>query len=646
MCKAYRLGLLLALSTLLGAAGAAALSPPLPDVPIDTSGPRSLGTPVLAFDSAGGFTAVWSRGGAFTFHNEVWAQRFDRDGNPFSLPAQLDSPGGVRLDETVINLASDRVLALWVNDEFILSAGGSADKAAGGSGTVSARYLGADGQPSGAEFQLAGADFAQDLRAAPLPSGGFVASWVEYSPIQRAVLRFFNDDAQATSPEIELVASDCGLFNGGLGGTANGGAVAFWGTCAGFSGRRFGPNGASPDPVFSFNRPDSLAVRGDGSFVAIRTAQSPLTLPQASELDVYAQLYDDSGQPIGSEFLVEGGAGNQIAGSVAVGRDGGFVIVWSNDSPIDDQWIDSDIFARLYDAAGNAVGPASLINLGTQGDQVSPRVAASAQGDWGVSWRNDVPTDQRSYVRLFADGDPSCPATTLDLCLNGGRFLVAVDWREQGSGQAGKGRAVPLTGDTGAFWFFGPNNLELVVKVLDGRPVNGHFWVFYGALSDVEYTLRVTDRVTGETKSYRNPPGTMASRADTQAFAASGASAAASRLLASATSKAGSETLSLNADRFDVEVEWVNGATAGKGTAVPLTSDTGYFWFFADTNIELIVKVLDGRPVNGKFWVFYGALSDVEYTITVTDKVTGARQTYHNQRGTMASQADTDAFDG
>ena len=68
----------------------------------------------------------------------------------------------------------------------------------------------------------------------------------------------------------------------------------------------------------------------------------------------------------------------------------------------------------------------------------------------------------------------------------------------------GKGQAVPLTGDTGLFWFFGNSNLELIVKVLDGRPVNGHFWVFYGGLSDVEYRITVTD--TTDRASRRSTP--------------------------------------------------------------------------------------------------------------------------------------------
>ena len=77
---------------------------------------------------------------------------------------------------------------------------------------------------------------------------------------------------------------------------------------------------------------------------------------------------------------------------------------------------------------------------------------------------------------------------------------------------------MPLTGDTGWFWFFGPTNVEVILKVLDGTPVNGKHWVFYGALSNVEYTLRVTDTTTGAVRTYTNPSGNLASVADIGAF--------------------------------------------------------------------------------------------------------------------------------
>jgi len=80
--------------------------------------------------------------------------------------------------------------------------------------------------------------------------------------------------------------------------------------------------------------------------------------------------------------------------------------------------------------------------------------------------------------------------------------------------------------DAGAFGFFADANLELVVKVLDGRWLSGHWWVFAGALSDVAYTLTVTDTSSGAARSYDDPLGQLASFADVDAFAEGSGTAA------------------------------------------------------------------------------------------------------------------------
>ena len=63
------------------------------------------------------------------------------------------------------------------------------------------------------------------------------------------------------------------------------------------------------------------------------------------------------------------------------------------------------------------------------------------------------------------------------------------------------------------------------MKVLDGRPVNGHFWLFYGSLTNVAFEITVRDRQTGVERTYENPLRNFASRGDTTAFPA-GAGAA------------------------------------------------------------------------------------------------------------------------
>ncbi len=97
---------------------------------------------------------------------------------------------------------------------------------------------------------------------------------------------------------------------------------------------------------------------------------------------------------------------------------------------------------------------------------------------------------------------------------------IDVTWRDF-EGQTGVGQATALTSETGYFWFFNDSNVEIVVKLLDGRDINGHYWVFLASLTNVSFDLVVTDRVSGATKSYSNSEGAFASLGDTTAFPAS-----------------------------------------------------------------------------------------------------------------------------
>jgi hypothetical protein len=101
----------------------------------------------------------------------------------------------------------------------------------------------------------------------------------------------------------------------------------------------------------------------------------------------------------------------------------------------------------------------------------------------------------------------------------------------------------------------------------------------------------------------------------------------------------------LSSSRFLVTADWQSTTASGQGTAVQLTSDTGYFWFFSSSNLEMVVKSLDGCGVNGKKWVFAGGLTNVDVTLTVTDLQTGVMKTYLNPQGTaFLPIQDTDAF--
>lgn len=113
----------------------------------------------------------------------------------------------------------------------------------------------------------------------------------------------------------------------------------------------------------------------------------------------------------------------------------------------------------------------------------------------------------------------TCSPTPHALCLANGRFRAEATWQQvSGGGQAFSGPPLPST--SGLFWFFSPSNLEMLVKVLDGCGVNGHFWVFAAATTNLGTTLTVTDTTNAAQRQYSNPTGRAApTLADTSAFA-------------------------------------------------------------------------------------------------------------------------------
>ena len=72
---------------------------------------------------------------------------------------------------------------------------------------------------------------------------------------------------------------------------------------------------------------------------------------------------------------------------------------------------------------------------------------------------------------------------------------------------------------SGLLWFFDRNNWEMLVKVVNGCGFNDRFWVFSAATTNVEYTLRVVDTLSGDVQTYFNPLGTSGPAiTDTGAF--------------------------------------------------------------------------------------------------------------------------------
>jgi hypothetical protein len=664
VCSTALLGVALILSLAGPARAASSWHPQGGELPVSQQNQGDQFHPAVAADGAGNVFVAWMD----SQQPGVKGRVYDASGLPVTNEFQIS--GDADPD------ALPHVATLGIGDFVVVWTGAS-------NRGIRFRRYNAVGQPLSDTIHVYDEplelSFAPDVAADP--AGGFILTWaaVPSLPMFRVLAQRFDADGVPRSgaflvgPEgsgrkdLPRVAVD----------PATGNFVVVWideretGNPDVWA-RRFAGAGQALEPEFLVNLDKSGEALGavpvfhPGGFSVVWSNFN------FSTLAIVAQRFNVAGARVGPAVLL-GAEQNFFAPSapaVAVAPGGGLLVLWAG---VDQIGPDAAVRARLFDGLWQPAGEIFQVNTYVQWSQTEPAVAVDGHGNLTAVWSSgEEPTDPPSGPYQGQDGSgfgvygqrfslSGCAADGDSLCLNNGRFAVRAAWKNPYTGETGTAHSHPLTGDTGAFWFFDAANLELMIKVLDGAGVNGHIWVFYGSLSNVEYTIAVTDTATGAVKTYHNDPFQFASRADVEAFPSTPPTAAAAvpaasiafaapplspSLVAAAGCTGSDQSLCLNQGRFQVRVDFVDPRTGGtgQGRAVPLTDDTGTVWFFDPANLELMIKVLDARGVNGHFWVFYGALSDVEYTITVTDTATGAARTYHNAAHHLASGSDVTAF--
>jgi hypothetical protein len=564
---------------------------------------QPLSNPRVAMTPQGEFVVVWANPG------NVFLKRFDRLGRPLGngVITQQLSPGTPQYPDVAIDPAGN-VAVVWSiskldGDVIYLQRFNAANQAISLPEPVNQNFTNQRNYP----------------RVTSGPGGSLLVSWndLRTGGLTDVYARRYDGPAGAWAPEFRVNESSPGLQDAGV-------PVLY-------------PDGSGA-VVYSDLTAGKILVRRVGAAGAPAGDSIPLT------------------------SLVSG-----FSSDVAVAEDGTALLVWVTE-------LDFFAHARFFDSSWNPLGADFLVSSVQTDSQLDPSVAAGGAG-FSVAWTSDgrgvfFPVPVPPQFLNGRDGDqlgvfaqrfqnPTCAGGSEVLCLQGGQFQARVSWRNPYTGETGTGKTLPLTDDTGAFWFFSPDNLELMVKVLDGSVINAHLWVFYGSLSNVEYTLTITHLLTGEVKTYHNAPLQLASRSDVQAFTPTLSLASRTEAEPAAPpaliSKAGvpdgdcvasPTVLCLERKMYQVEVAFTDprDGNHGQGRAIALTDDTGAFWFFGPENLELMVKVLDGHGINGHQWVFFGGLSDVEYTLTVTERATGKKKTYHNARHQQAAVMDLQAF--
>jgi len=146
----------------------------------------------------------------------------------------------------------------------------------------------------------------------------------------------------------------------------------------------------------------------------------------------------------------------------------------------------------------------------------------SADGSKGVHNPNFVNQVLDNAIGALQGETQPCVEDQNTICLRSGRFQVSVDWQRPPDFPGLRPALVSnlRTSDSGIFYFQNPNNLEFLLKIVNGCSLNNNYWVFFAATTDVEFTVTVVDTQNGMQKVYTNPLGQPADAVtDTAAFA-------------------------------------------------------------------------------------------------------------------------------
>lgn len=176
---------------------------------------------------------------------------------------------------------------------------------------------------------------------------------------------------------------------------ANGNFVVVWasneqdGSSYGVYGQRYAANGTPIGAEFqvnqttdSFQGHPSVAMHSSGSFVVTWSSVDQ----DGSGVGIYGQRYGTNGAAIGSEFLINSfTSGTQDGSRVGVASDGSFVVAWHSDGQDGSSW---GIYAQRFDASANPLGSEFRVNTFTAGYQLNPALAVESDGDFTIAWRS------------------------------------------------------------------------------------------------------------------------------------------------------------------------------------------------------------------------------------------------------------------
>ncbi len=377
------------------------------------------GFPAIAANTSGNFVVTWKDERNGTFNPDIYAQRYDSSGNPVGSNFRVnDDAGSAYQYSPAIGMSgSSNFIATWEDHR-------------NDSEDVYAQRYDWSGAPLDSNFRVShdgGTADQSDPAIATDGSGNFVITW-----------------ADQRNGNWDIFAQRYNTSHGPIGSNFKVNAHA----------------------GYAWENSPAIVVAGSGIFVITWTGEID---------DIYAQIYDSTGVPLGSNFTVNDDIGYATQGSPAIAMDGSgnFVITWE-----DFRNGDKDIYAQRYNGSGVPVDSNFKVNdLGEYTWENTPAIAMDGPGKFVITWEDDygdiyaqrydslaVPIGSNFKVNYDVGSAHLLPVIAID---GSGNFLIA--WLDDRNGpydiyaQIYSSFGVPvgtnfrISDDTGAFCRWSPS---------------------------------------------------------------------------------------------------------------------------------------------------------------------------------------------
>ncbi len=373
----------------------------------------------------GGFVVTWSSFGQAGAGPAIFSQLYDSTGAKVGAETQVntDVAQSTQAQSDVTALADGGYVVTWrayvSNDTYNEIFAQRFDANGNAVGIT-------------LQVNTATASFQSEPVTTGLPDGGFVVAWKTYedgSGFSELAAQRYDANGVALGGEFRVnTYSDNHQELPAITSLADGGLLITWtsrwqdGTSASVYGQRYDSTGAAVGSEFQINTTTeslqtetSVAAFADGGFVVTWSSYNG----NASKFDVNGQVFDAAGVPVGGEFQVNTTTvGRQKFSDVLTLPDGGFLVTWSSEEgdEVNDPHAIYNIYGQRYNADGSPDGGEFLINTYTDGDQKKPSVVALADGSIVVIWESngqDSATDLGTGVfgQIFSSGSSAITGT-------------------------------------------------------------------------------------------------------------------------------------------------------------------------------------------------------------------------------------------